>query len=79
MEKIFYNDKFKDKRREVIYKMSVPRKDDDKDEPLGGKDQVKKLINGRADNDIQKETFEYLDRSVSPVKDCDADIVYQVE
>lgn len=79
MEKIFYNDKFKDKRREVIYKMSVPRKDDDKDEPLGGKDQVKKLINGRADNDIQKETFEYLNRSISPVKDCDADIVYQVE
>ena len=77
MEKIFYNDKFKDKRREVIYKMSVPRKDDDKDEPLGGKDQVKKLINGRADNDIQKETFEYLNRSISPVVDCDADIVYQ--
>lgn len=77
MDKIFYNDKFKDKRREVIYKMSVPRKDDDKDEPLGGKDQVKKLINGRADNDIQKETFEYLNRSISPVVDCDADIVYQ--
>ena len=77
MEKIFYNDKFKDKRREVIYKMSVPRKDDDKDEPLGGKDQVNKLINGRADNDIQKETFEYLNRSISPVVDCDADIVYQ--
>ncbi len=68
MEKIFDNDTFKggDKLK-VPYKMSLRE----------GEKYVDNLINGLCYTDVQKETFEYLNRSISPVVDCDADIVYQ--
>lgn len=68
MEKIFDNDTFIDEDKlKVPYKMSLRE----------GEKYVDNLINGLCYTDVQKETFEYLNRSISPVVDCDADIVYQ--
>lgn len=71
MEKIFDNDTFKggDKLK-VPYLMSLE---------YYGKEYLNNLVDGRCHNEDQKEAFEYLNRSISPVVDCDADIVYQVE
>lgn len=70
MEKIFDNDTFKggDKLK-VPYLMSLEN----------GKDYLNNSVDGRCHNEDQKEAFEYLNRSISPVRDCDADVVYQVE
>lgn len=70
MEKIFDNDTFigEDKLK-VPYLMSLEY----------GKEYLNNLVDGRCHNEDQKEAFEYLNRSISPVVDCDADIVYQVE
>lgn len=71
MEKIFDNDTFKggDKLK-VPYLMSLE---------YYGKEYLNNLVDGRCHNEDQKEAFEYLNRSISPVRDCDADVVYQVE
>ena len=71
MEKIFDNDTFKggDKLK-VPYLMSLE---------YYGKEYLNNLVDGRCHNEDQKEAFEYLNRSISPVRDCDEDVVYQVE
>ena len=71
IEKIFDNDTFKggDKLK-VPYLMSLVEH---------GKEYLNNLVDGRCHNEDQKEAFEYLNRSISPVMDCDADVVYQVE
>lgn len=71
MEKIFDNDTFKggDKLK-VPYLMSLVEH---------GKEYLNNWVDGRCHNEDQKEAFEYLNRSISPVSDCDADVVYQVE
>lgn len=70
MEKIFDNDTFKDgDKLKVPYLMSLEH----------GKEYFNNSVDGRCHNEDQKEAFEYLNRSISPVMDCDADVVYQVE
>lgn len=68
VDKIFDNKRFKggDKLK-VPYQMSL------KD----GKDYVERFINGELHSELRKEAFEFLNRSISPVEDADADRVYQ--
>ena len=68
VDKIFDNKRFKggDKLK-VPYQMSL------KD----GKVYVEKFINGELHSELRKEAFEFLNRSISPVEDADADRVYQ--
>lgn len=68
MDKIFDNEKFKgEDKLKVPYKMSLKN----------GKGYVDRLINGELFNESLKESSEWLNRSISPVEDADADKVYQ--